>query len=129
MPIISAHPGVPWQDEQLRKRGQAVEVAINRNCTLNKHENRWCKRLFSQGPYKKVAICPSAFLLISGTNTSFAGYPATSNKNGRSCLGRSSILFKNPIGPGVCVSVARPACCGAIKAKSPVLKEMADKGE
>ena len=51
---------------------------------------------------------------MSGTVTSFLGNPQTNNKKGFSLEGLSSTLFKNPIGLGVCVSVASPALCKAV---------------
>src|SRR5262245_46436361 len=43
--------------------------------------------------YTKVAISSRGFLVIAGTFAPVAGYPTTRIKNGRSCLGRSRILF------------------------------------
>ena len=59
--------------------------------------------------YRTIITSDSGFLLITGTFASSAGNPTGIKRNGLSFVGRSRICARNPIGLGVCVSVASPA--------------------
>ena len=59
--------------------------------------------------YRKVTISSNSFFVMMGTCASSAGKPVTSKRNGFSSDGLFRMVFKNPMGLGVCVSETNPA--------------------
>lgn len=60
-----------------------------------------------------MAISASGFFWMTGTYASSAGNPVTRKRNGFSSAGRSRMVFRNPIGLGVCVNETKLALCSA----------------